>query len=51
MQEIYSPKWLILCVTMHVVNNIAFTARDVDFKIFTFLKDNQVISKSFQVLK
>jgi len=32
-QEIYSPKWLILCVMMHVMYNIVFTATDVDSKI------------------
>jgi len=57
-QEIVTPKWLILCVTMH---NAEFTATDVASKIWTFLKTNhlkyqvmaklldQVISKGFQV--
>jgi len=33
MQEIYSPEWLILCVMINVMHNIAFTATDVAFEI------------------
>jgi len=32
--RIYSPQWFILYVVMHVVNNIAFTAADVAYKIW-----------------
>ena len=28
-QEIYSPKWLILCVMMHAMCDIAYTATDM----------------------
>ena len=60
-QGFYSPQWLILCVIMHVVYNIAFTVTAVASKILTFLKTNylkyqvmakllnQAISKDFQL--
>jgi len=60
-QEIYSLQRLILCVTMHVMYSIVFTAADVASKILTFPKANylkyqvmakllnQVIGKCFQV--
>jgi len=32
-QEIYSSKWLILCVMMNFLYNIAFTATNVASKI------------------
>ena len=38
--EIYSPQWVILCVMMHVMYNIAFTAADVAYKTLNFLKAN-----------
>jgi len=31
MQEIYSPQWLISCVMMHVMHNIAFTVNICSF--------------------
>ena len=51
--------WLIVCVVIHVMYNITFTATDVASKILIFLKGNylkyqvmaklinQVISKGF----
>jgi len=48
-QEIYPPQWLILCVMMHVMYNIVFTATDLPSKVFTFLNANylkyQVMAK------
>jgi len=37
-QDIYSPQWLILCVMVHVLYNIAFTATDVASKLLNFSK-------------
>jgi len=37
-QEIYSPQWLILCVMVHVLYNIAFTATDVASSLKIFQK-------------
>ena len=39
-QEIYSNERLILCVMMHVMYNVAFTATDVASKVLVFLKAN-----------
>ena len=60
-QEIFSSEWLILCVTMRITYNIAFTVTDLPFLIWTLLKKNylkrqvlgqllnQVISEGFQI--
>ena len=37
-QEIYSPQLLILCLMMHVLYNIAFTATNVAAKVLNFSK-------------
>jgi len=47
-QEIYPPQWLILCVMMHVMYNIACAAIDVTSKILTFLKTNYL---KYQVME
>jgi len=59
----YLPQWLILCVMVHVMYNIAFTVTDMAPEVKTFLKAyylkyhvmakllNQVISKGPQVSK
>ena len=61
MQETYSPKCLVVCVMMHVMYSIAFTATDVASQFLSFLNANyvkyqvivnylnQIIRKSLQI--
>jgi len=44
MQDISPPQWFILCLMVHVMYNIAFTATDVASKILTFLNAKYISS-------
>jgi len=45
-KEIDSPKWLILCVMVHVVRNVAFTPRDIASELFSERHSLEISSNS-----